>query len=160
MLSSFEIDAIDDRARLDAVLMESSFPLAHRLVETLDPSVVAEGRAGFEAATPGARGLVALGRPGAWIATAALLDALPRQRAMPWPPFERWDAVIAIQVEPPETAWLVAEVFAALGPSQQALARRLVYGVERRFGPRGWRVLAARGAGGPHGSLLPPMVRV
>lgn len=155
MAASLELDAIDDRARLDAALEGSSISLAVRLVETLDADVIAEGRAAFEAAAPGAQRLVALGRQGAWIATAALLEALPRQRAMPWPPFERWDAVIEVQARHPETAWLVAEIFAALAPSQGALARRLVHGVERRFGPRGWRALQTRAGDGPHVALVP-----
>lgn len=149
------LDALlDDEPALDAHLAALREPLAPRLVATLAPAAVAAGRAAFEDPTPGAQALVALGRPGAWIATESLCAMLPRQRAMPWPPFERWDALIEVSVKHPEAAWLVADVYAALAPSQVALARRAVAGVDRRFGSRGWRVLRLRAADGPHAARL------
>ncbi|MBX3269851.1 MAG: hypothetical protein KF729_06300 [Sandaracinaceae bacterium] len=143
---------LDDAAALDHALARAPRALAPRLVASLAPALVEAARDALGRSSSAA--LFALGRPALWVATAALIDALPGQRAAPWPPLERWDALVEVRAGHPETAWLVADVLAALAPEQAALARRVVLGVERRFGPRGWAALAARAGAGPHAVLL------
>ncbi|HJL14461.1 MAG TPA: hypothetical protein RMH99_02325 [Sandaracinaceae bacterium LLY-WYZ-13_1] len=129
---------------------EVARPLATRgrLVETLvalaPPEARARGDEVLRAPRPGALpvfdvGAIAkLGRPGLWLATAWALEVIPgRVRGAPSPPFERWDALIEIHRARPEAAWLSLELFVALTARQEALGRRALLGLRRRFGDRG-----------------------
>ncbi|MCA9605057.1 MAG: hypothetical protein H6719_24155 [Sandaracinaceae bacterium] len=149
------LHAIEEAADLD-VLARPLEPgeLARRLDASVDAATRSSARSAFDTGPSRMPELVALGRRGLWIATVALLDALPTQRAMPWPPYERWDALVELHASRAEAAWLVADVFASLGPSQAALARRTLYGLERRFGARGLACLGARAGASPHAALL------
>jgi len=98
------------------------------------------------------------GRPGLWFATRWSIDELKRaQRWVPTPAHERWDALLDLHRTEPEAAWLVAEVFASLDGARGALGRRILLGVERRFGARGGAILSHVAASAPLAELLTPM---
>jgi hypothetical protein len=87
-----------------------------------------------------ARGPVAL-----WIATEWILRVVPRhERFAPAPAHEQWDALVEIHRARVEAPWLPIELLASLDERQRAHGRRIVLGLERRFGERALRVGEAR----------------
>ena len=99
--------------------------------------------------------LARLGRPALWLMSEWALEVLPRaQRVTPAPAHEKWDALVELHVARAETAWLVADLFAALAEHQASLGQRILLGIERRFGARGRRILAERANGSALESLL------
>lgn len=89
--------------------------------------------------------LAARGPVGLWIASEWILRVLPRhERLAPAPAHERWDALLEIHRARVEAPWLPIELLASLEPHQRALGRRIVLGLDRRFGERAKRIGAAR----------------
>ena len=87
-----------------------------------------------------ARGPVAL-----WIASEWVLRVIPRhERFAPAPAHEQWDALVEIHRGRVEAPWLPIELLASLDEPQRGLGRRIVLGLERRFGARAARIGAAR----------------
>jgi hypothetical protein len=90
--------------------------------------------------------LVKLGAVGLWESSVYVLDALPRfEPRSPSPIHEQWDALVGLSVDRVETVWLPIELLASLSERQRPLGRRIVLGLERRFGARAARVAEARG---------------
>lgn len=135
-----------DPGRFDAAV--EALPSLDRLLPSLLDTVGADLRVAAEACFPrGAhryfevRRVYALGRPGLWLATEHLLGRLPTIRGAPEPTHERWDALMEIHRALPEAPWLLAQLLASLREGQEAVARRALLGVDRRFGPRGRRAI-------------------
>ena len=87
-----------------------------------------------------ARGPVAL-----WIATEWILRVVPHhERLAPAPAHEQWDALLEIHRARVEAPWLPIELLASLDERQRGLGRRIVLGLDRRFGERATRIAEAR----------------
>jgi len=150
--------ALADPAAFDAAVAELGaeervLPL---LVAGADPDVLTRATRAFRAGLIANRELFGLGRVALWAATRELIVMASRVRTAPWPPHERWDALLGVESENAEAAWLLAELFEGMHADQGALGRRMLLGVERRFGARGWRIMRLRAGDGPLAELLPP----
>jgi hypothetical protein len=86
------------------------------------------------------------GAVGFWVATEWIFERLRGERSAPSPLHEQWDALVEIQRACPEALWFVIELLAALHSDQTRLARRIVLGLDRRFGDRVPSALHARPA--------------
>jgi hypothetical protein len=89
--------------------------------------------------------LHALGAIGFWEASAWALRVIPiHERRAPSPPHEQWDALVEIHRARLEAPWLVIELLASLAEAQRPLGRRILLGLERRFGARVKTIAATR----------------
>ena len=150
--------AVDDVEQLDALGARlGALTLLEHLVASVERPLRAEIDAGLpddihQASRWSVAETLTRGRPGLWVATGWLASRLGPIRVAPHPIHERWDALLELHRELPEAAWMVAALFQALGPNQDALARRIALGVRRRFGERGVEVV--RGGAAAHAALL------
>lgn len=100
--------------------------------------------------------LAKAGRPAFWVATRWMLGSVPGGAPKaPVPQHEQWDALVEVNKAQPEAAWFVAELYARLEPTQESVGRRILVGIERRFGERGWEIVRERAANAPLAGLLP-----
>ena len=149
-----DLEAFDAFAR--------SFPPG-QLLDRLIAELPIEKSAELEGLVPAPDGRLEVGplakggRPAFWIATKWVLGAVPGGAPKaPVPQHEQWDALVEVNKEQPEAAWFVAELYARLEQTQASVGRRILVGVERRFGERGWEIFHERAAGAPLAGLLPP----
>jgi len=151
-------DPPEDPEAFDA--FARSFPLGE-LLDRLLADLPLERAAELEGLVPAPDGrlevgpLAKAGRPALWVATKWVLGAVPGGAPKaPVAQHEQWDALVEANKERPEAAWLVAELFARLEATQESVGRRILIGVGRRFGDRGWEILRERAAEAPLRGLL------
>lgn len=156
------LDALDaqDAARFDLAARALEAGPLPRLLENIDDDTRAEAAPLLP--PPGrsraleVQALVRLGPPGLWLATEWARTAIAgRERSAPTPPHEQWDALIEVHKARVEAPWMIAALFAALDAKQESLGRRVLIGVERRFGQRGYDILRHAAGDAPLAALLP-----
>lgn len=135
-----EVEAIGVRAMLEALLATAS-----EEERALARACVPEASGPYVRARLDAPKLIALGAVGLWEATRWALEAIPRHEVRaPSPIHEQWDAILGTAAHRIEAPWLPIELLASLSSAQRPLGRRIVIGLERRFGARARTIAAAR----------------
>lgn len=156
------LDALDaqDAAAFDHAARAVEGGPLRRLLEHVDEDTRAEGAPLLP--PPGrlrtleVQALVRLGPPGLWLATEwALTTIAGRERHAPCPPHEQWDALVEVHKARVEAPWMIAALFAALDAKQESLGRRVLIGIERRFGARGYDILRHAARDAPLAELIP-----
>ncbi|MFK7991861.1 MAG: hypothetical protein AB8I08_37940 [Sandaracinaceae bacterium] len=101
------------------------------------------------------RPLLGYGRGALWCVGRWAISAFPGAiKQAPHAAHERWDVIVEQHHRHPEAAWIVGGLLRELGPEQGPLVRRILVGVERRFGERGRDIARLALGSGPHAKLV------